>query len=158
MDDAFGVRVLTVEVSDRAQQVAVEEVDSGCEDTVVVIEPLTAEEWKTFSARFLFLSPPKDSFRSAELGDLLLDEDKRGLLYVCQPATEPANLALLSPRREAHPSARAGQGHIHCGHACRVCAGLRPQPEALAPRPRQTRRCARLRPREPSCGPERSPT
>ena len=109
VDDAFGVRVLTVEVSDRSRAAVgfegeaaaaaglteeKSEVDedgdpagagassNSCDDTVVIVEPIGADEWAAFSTRFLFLSPPNDSFRSAELGELLLDESLRGHLYV----------------------------------------------------------------------------
>lgn len=48
----------------------------------MLVEPLGAGEWATFSARFLFLRPAADSFRSVELGELLLDDGLRGMLYV----------------------------------------------------------------------------
>lgn len=92
LNPAFGVRVLTVDVAPRQLVVEGDADDEdflaatamprlGAEDTCSVLQPLLRAEWTEFSARFLFLSPPQDAFR-CELGDLILDESKRGQLYV----------------------------------------------------------------------------
>ena len=111
LDEAFGVRVLTVEVTKRGS-VAAEAVvsslfetdeadheateadytgavmssflfgDNADDSTVATIEPLSIREWSTFAERFLFLLPSSDSFRSTDLGELLLDERLKGQLYV----------------------------------------------------------------------------
>ena len=45
----------------------------ACARRCTVVAPLAPDEWRTFASRFLFLTPPADSFR-CELGELLLDE------------------------------------------------------------------------------------
>ena len=99
-DAAFGVRVLTVEVSERADaagillldgdadaddpaKAAAPPADAAEDDTVVVVGPISTAEWATYATRFLFLTPATDAFRSVELGELLLDESLRGQL--CEP-------------------------------------------------------------------------
>jgi hypothetical protein len=120
MDDAFGVRVLTVEVSERATAAtllldgdhaltadgvsppaaAAAAAHGAHDDTVVLVEPISPEEWATYASRFLFLTPAADSFRSQELGELLLDEALRGMLYVRRPNPHP-NAACWTIRRVA---------------------------------------------------------
>lgn len=105
VDAAFGVRVLTVEVQPRASvesslgsALLLEDDDDdkqqgqlperrqrlgkalGEADTSTMISPVSACEWKQFSERFLFLTPPTDSFASPELGQLLLDPRHTGQL------------------------------------------------------------------------------
>lgn len=116
VDEQFGVRVLTVAVSSRAEAVRPEEEEEEEADgdetrdyksddhhppsvpshmlppatravdddtsTVTTVEPLSVDEWTSFTERFLFLKPPDESFDSAELGSLLLDERHKGQLYV----------------------------------------------------------------------------
>lgn len=53
----------------------------GTGDTVTTITSITPEQWREFSRRFLFLHPPRESFR-CELGELLLDDSLRASLYV----------------------------------------------------------------------------
>ena len=86
LDEAFGVRCLTVDIFPRASQVFIEE-DASLpegeeeeegeveeeEDTTIVIEPISSGEWRQFRERFLFLCPPSDSFACTELGELPLD-------------------------------------------------------------------------------------
>ena len=105
LDDAFGVRVLTVEVSARstAERTSAEMeraasddeadgsvreargaalwVELGEADTCTTVGPLEPEEWARFSQRFLFLVPAEDCF-SCELGALLLEDRLAGQLYV----------------------------------------------------------------------------
>ena len=90
LDPAFGVRVLTVEISARdvhAAEVAgmksapSAQVELGEADTCTVVGPISPAEWAAFARRFLFLSPAAESFR-CELGELLLDDSLGGQLYV----------------------------------------------------------------------------
>ena len=53
----------------------------GASDTCCVLSPITLEEWRAHASRFLFLRRPHDSFK-CELGELLLDDDLQGQLYV----------------------------------------------------------------------------
>ncbi|KOO32995.1 sap DNA-binding domain-containing protein [Chrysochromulina tobinii] len=102
VDASFGVRVLTVEVQPRGSvegALLVEEDDDqdvprqqrqqqrltaalGEADTSTLVSSLTAPEWEQFCTRFLFLTPPTDSFSSSELGELLLDPQHMGQLFV----------------------------------------------------------------------------
>ena len=93
VDEKFGVRVLTVAVTPAGAD-SDSCVDDGSpfpetgdrptrpQDTETLVEPIHPDEWVAFSERFLFLSPPSESFEAAELGSLLLDERHRGQLYV----------------------------------------------------------------------------
>jgi hypothetical protein len=84
MDEQFGVRVLSIFVSGRDQDQALEtgsELVLGQDDTCTQIATLTPGEWATYQRRFLFLEKPRDSFSSA-VGSLLFDEALSGQLYV----------------------------------------------------------------------------
>ena len=91
VDASFGVRVLTVEVQPRGsvegalliekdededvprQQRQQQRLTAalGEADTSTLVSSLTTPEWEQFCTRFLFLTPPTDSFSSSELGELL---------------------------------------------------------------------------------------
>ena len=43
-------------------------------DTSTLVSSLTAPEWEQFCTRFLFLTPPTDSFSSSELGEILASD------------------------------------------------------------------------------------
>jgi hypothetical protein len=96
VDASFGVRVLTVEVQPRGSvegALLVEEDEDededvprqqrqqqrltaalGEADTSTLVSSLTAPEWEQFCTRFLFLTPPTDSFSSSELGEILASD------------------------------------------------------------------------------------
>jgi hypothetical protein len=84
-DPMFGVRVLTIFVSPRDKAGAEGETraqrELGPDDTCTVISSVSAEEWRTFKRRFLWLERPKDSY-SCVVGTLLLDERLAGDLFV----------------------------------------------------------------------------
>ena len=52
------------------------------EDTVTMIEGLAEQEWEAAAARFLFLSPARDTVECDGIGSLLLDEEHAGKLFV----------------------------------------------------------------------------